>query len=102
MAWIGLAGFAGSVTGLSFMPWKAMPASERVLTLGVGTAFAAFAVPWILIDLVKMDLNALRAACGAAYLGGTVANRLLLVVIRRAGGALNGIMDRLFGKEGQA
>lgn len=96
--YVAMAAVAGSVTSLSLVPWKSMAWGEIVLTLFVGSSFAAFAVPYLVGEIAGVDLNNLRAACFFTYLGATGANAFLPILIRRG----KAILERVFGKEGAA
>lgn len=88
--YIFLAGVAGAVTSLSMMQWRSMTWSERLMTIFVGTAFSMFAMPWIAADWARIDITNLRAICALTYLGGTGANILIPVIIRRFKRQLDG------------
>ena len=96
--YIAMAAVAGSVTALSLLPWKTMSWGEVLLTLFVGSSFAAFAVPYLVGDIAGANLNNLRAACFFTYLGATGANAFLPILIRRG----KSVLERIFGKEGEA
>lgn len=96
--YIVMAAVAGSVTALSLLPWKSMSWGEVLLTLFVGSSFAAFAVPYLVGEIAGVDLNNLRAACFFTYLGATGANAFLPVLIRRS----KSVLERIFGKEDAA
>lgn len=83
LVYIAMAALAGSITALSFLPWKSMSWSEIGMTLFVGTAFAIFGVPWIAADWVKIDIENLRAICAITYFGATGANVFIPLIIRR-------------------
>jgi len=98
MLYIGMATIAGSITALSLLPWRTMQWPEIVLTLFVGSSFAAFAVPYLVGEIAGVDLDNLRAACFFTYLGATGANAFLPVLIRRS----KSVLERIFGKEDAA
>lgn len=80
--YIAMAALAGSVTALSFMPWRTMRWSEIVMTLFVGSGFAAFGVPYLVGDLAGVEIANLRAICFFTYIGATGANAFVPVIIR--------------------
>jgi len=82
MAYIAMAALAGSITALSFMPWRTMKWSEIVMTLFVGSAFAVFGVPYLVGDLGGVQLENMRALCFFTYIGATGANAFVPVIIR--------------------
>lgn len=84
LAYIVMSALAGSVTALSFLPWKSMSWGEIALTLFVGFAFAVFGVPWIAADLARIDIESLRVICGVTYFGATGANVFIPIIIRKA------------------
>jgi len=93
--YIAMAALAGSVTALSFMPWRTMRWSEIVMTLFVGSGFAAFGVPYLVGDLAGIQIENLRAICFFTYIGATGANAFVPVIIRWAKGRL----EKLLGAE---
>lgn len=82
MTYVAIAALAGSVTALSFMPWRTMKWADIAITLFVGCAFAAFGVPYIVSDLFGIDITNLRAICFFTYLGATGANSFIPLIIR--------------------
>ncbi|MBB4616896.1 hypothetical protein [Sphingomonas abaci] len=82
MVYIAMAALAGSVTALSFMPWRTMRWSEIVMTLFVGSGFAAFGVPYLVGDVAGIEIANLRAICFFTYIGATGANAFVPVIIR--------------------
>lgn len=82
MAYIAMAALAGSITALSFMPWRSMKWSEIAMTLFVGSAFAVFGVPYLVGDLAGVQLENMRALCFFTYIGATGANAFVPVIIR--------------------
>lgn len=88
--YIAMAAMAGSVTALSFLPWKSMSWTEIGMTLFVGSTFAIFGVPWLAHDWAHIDIENLRAICAITYFGATGANVFIPIVIRRFKKALGG------------
>lgn len=84
MAYIAMAALAGSITALSFMPWRSMKWSEIAMTLFVGSAFAVFGVPYLVGDLGGVQIENMRALCFFTYFGATGANAFVPVIIRWA------------------
>ncbi len=80
-----MAAIAGAITALSFQQWRTMTKGEIAMTLFVGAAFAIFAVPYIAADVfhIKGFTESLRAACFLTYLGGTISNWALPMIIKR-------------------
>ncbi|MEH3121158.1 MAG: hypothetical protein PGN16_04125 [Sphingomonas phyllosphaerae] len=93
--YIAMAALAGSVTALSFMPWRTMRWSEIVMTLVVGSGFAAFGVPYLVGDLAGIEIANLRAICFFTYIGATGANAFVPVIIRW----MKGRLEKLLGAE---
>lgn len=77
------AALAGAITSLAFMQWKQMAWSEIAFTVFVGFAFAVFFVPWIAADIAGLDIERTRVLCGAVYAGGTGANMLIPLLLKR-------------------
>lgn len=84
VVYIAMAALAGSITALSFMPWRTMRWSEIAMTLFVGSAFAAFGVPYLVGDLGGIQIDNLRAICFFTYIGATGANAFVPIIIRWA------------------
>lgn len=100
--YIAMAALAGSITALSFMPWRTMRWSEVLMTLFVGSGFAAFGIPYLVKDIAGLDIENLRAICFFTYIGATGANAFLPLIIRRTRRWVEKTMDRLFGAEDAA
>lgn len=83
LAYVAMAALAGSVTALSFLPWKQMSWTEIALTLFVGFGFAVFGVPYLAADLAKINIENLRVICGVTYFGATGANIFIPLSIRK-------------------
>lgn len=83
LAYVMMAAMAGSVTALSFLPWKTMSWAEIALTIFVGFAFAVFGVPWVAADVARMNIDNLRVICGITYFGATGANVFIPLIIRK-------------------
>lgn len=77
------AALAGSITSLAFMQWKQMSWGEILFTVFVGFGFAIFFVPWIAADIAGLDIERVRVLCGAVYAGGTGANMLIPLLLKR-------------------
>jgi hypothetical protein len=82
MAMIAMAAIGGSIVSLWSLDWKMMSWRELVLTMVVGIAFAIFGVPWIVADLMHVDITPLRVACGVTFFG--AAFGIVLIPILRA------------------
>lgn len=93
MAYIAMATIAGSITSLSFMPWRTMKVADIVMTLFVGSGFAAFGVPYLVGDLAGIAIDNLRAICFFTYIGATGANAFVPVIIRWAKRRLEKLLD---------
>ena len=93
MAYIAMAALAGSITALSFMPWRTMKWSEIVMTLFVGSAFAVVCVPYLVGDRAGIPLDNMRAICFFTYIGATGANAFVPVIIRWAKRRLEKLLD---------
>lgn len=78
-----MAALSGAITSLSLTNFKTRTRGEIALTVFVGTAFAMFFVPWFTLDVLKINNDNLRTACGLTYLGGTVANALLPAIVKK-------------------
>lgn len=89
LAYVAMAALAGSITALSFLPWKTMTWVEILLTLFVGFAFAIFGMPWLAADWARIDIDNLRVICGITYFGATGANIFIPLVIRKLKRQLN-------------
>ena len=76
------AAVGGSIVSLWSLPWKTMSWGEIAFTMLVGIAFSIFGVPWIVADLLHVDIAPLRVACGTTFFG-AVFGIPLLPVIRR-------------------
>jgi len=96
--YIVMSALAGAITALSFMPWSKMRWTEIGMTLFVGSAFALFGVPYLIGDMVKVEIHSLRAICFWTYIGATGANVFLPVIIRR----IRLLLERVFGSETEA
>ncbi len=83
LIYIAMAAVAGSITALSFLPWRTMSWADIGMTLFVGSAFAIFGVPWIAADWVRIDIDNLRAICAITYFGATGANVFIPLIIRK-------------------
>lgn len=83
MAYLAAAALAGSITSLSFMPWKIMRWQEIAMTLVVGIAFAVFGVPYLIGEVAGVDMTTLRTACFFTYIGATGANGIIPVIVKR-------------------
>lgn len=83
IVYIALAAVAGSITALSLLSWKTMSWGEIFMTLFVGTSFAVFGIPWLVVDLAGIEMDNLRVICGITYFGATAANVLVPLVIRK-------------------
>ncbi len=93
LIYIAMAALAGSVTALSFMPWRTMRWSEILMTLIVGSGFAAFGVPYLVGDLAGIQIDNLRAICFFTYIGATGANAFVPVLIRWLKRRLEKLLD---------
>ncbi|GAM01731.1 hypothetical protein SP5_068_00990 [Sphingomonas parapaucimobilis NBRC 15100] len=93
--YIAMAALSGAVTALSFMPWRTMRWSEIIMTLVVGSSFAAFGVPYLVGDLAGIKIDNLRAICFFTYIGATGANAFVPVIIR----GIKKRLEKVFGAE---
>lgn len=82
-SYILIAAIAGAITSLSLTNYRSKTRAEILMTVFVGTAFALFFMPWITIDVLKVNNDSLRTACGLTYLGGTIANAILPAIIKK-------------------
>lgn len=82
-AYIAMAAVAGAITSLSLSNYREKTRTEIGLTVFVGTAFAIFFIPWFTVDILKVNTESIKTACGLTYLGGTVANALMPAIVKR-------------------
>lgn len=73
----------GSFVSLWQMDWKAMSWGERIFAMVVGIAFSIFGIPWIVADLMRVDITPLRVACGITFFGAAFGIPLLPVIKNR-------------------
>jgi hypothetical protein len=83
IVYVVLAALAGAITSLAFMPWKTMTVVERGFSLFVGVAFALLFVPWAVADIMRVNIDAIRAACAVTYIGAVAAPALIPPIIRK-------------------
>ncbi len=67
--YIVIAAVGGAIVSLSFAKWQEMPWRERGMSVFVGTLFALFGVPWLVGDIMGVDIAPLRVACGITFFG---------------------------------
>lgn len=72
----------GAIVSLWSMPWKTMAWREIAFALVVGFFFAIFGVPWLVADLMGVDITPLRVACGTTFFGGVFGVPLMPVIWR--------------------
>ena len=80
---IGLSALGGSIASLWYLPWKTMAWKEITFALVVGFAFAIFGVPWIVADIMNVDIGPLRVACGTTFFGAAFGIPLMPRLLRR-------------------
>lgn len=84
MIFIGMSAVAGSIVSLWTLPWRKMTWSDRAFALFVGFAFAIFGVPWVIADLMHVDIQPLRVACGTTFFGAAFGIPLIPLIRRKA------------------
>lgn len=74
-AYIGMSAIAGSIVSLSLRPWRKMTGWELGMALFVGFSFGVLAVPYIVVDVMKVSsyLTSVRAACFFTFCGSAFA-----------------------------
>lgn len=74
---------AGSLASIWFRPWRTMPWYDTLFAFVVGFSFAIFVVPWIVADLMHVDIQPLRVACGTTFLGAAFGIPLMPLIQRK-------------------
>lgn len=83
------AAIGGAIVSLSLVKWQEMPGRDRLMTIFVGVMFSIFGVPWLVGDVMGVDIQPLRVACGITFFGAIGAPTfipLILSYIRRKTG----------------
>jgi hypothetical protein len=79
--YIATAAIGGAIVSLSFMRWQEMPWQDRGMTIFVGIVFAVFGVPWLVGDLMGVDIAPLRVACGITFFGAVGAPSFIPLIL---------------------
>jgi hypothetical protein len=80
--YIAMAAIGGAIISLSQLRWQDMPWQDRGMTLLVGVLFSLFGVPWVVGDLMNVDITPLRVACGVTFFGAAGAPIFVPMIIR--------------------
>lgn len=83
--WPFLASLAGSVTALSFRPFKTLGKWEIMLALFVGASFAFFVAPWVVYITFGHGPIDTRVAGAIFYLLASGSNILIPFMIKKLG-----------------
>ena len=94
-AMILMAAVGGSIVSLWSLPWKNMAWSEIMFTIFVGIAFSIFGVPYLVADVLHVDITPLRVACGVTFFGSVFGIGLIPILKSR----VEGIAKRIPGSK---
>lgn len=83
-----VAAVGGAIVSLSLSNWQQMTGKQLAMAIIVGVFFAIFGVPWLVGDIMGVDIAPLRVACGITFFGAVAAPSLIppiIVKIRKWG-----------------
>lgn len=86
---LAMSAIGGSIVSLWSLPWRKMAWREIAFTMTVGFVFAIFGVPWLVADIMGVDITPLRVACGTTFFGAAFGVPLMPIIwrefLKRAG-----------------
>lgn len=78
-----VAAIGGAIVSLSLTNWQQMTNKQLAMAILVGVLFAIFGVPWLVGDIMGVDIAPLRVACGITFFGAVAAPSLIPPIITR-------------------
>jgi hypothetical protein len=70
------------------MEWKKMTGLDIAFTLLTGFLVAIFAIPYIAQHWIGLPMTSPQEACGVTFIGGTLWNSIMPLVLRKVKAAL--------------